>query len=147
MRFVPTRSPEPVLGARVLGIDDADEFQMAARVNAGLPPGAVQALARRLGVPDRYVLAATDIPESTFHSRRSDGRPLSAEASSRVYRVARAVEAAIAYFEGDEEAARRWLTHPKVALGGRAPLEFARTPEGSDYVIALLDRMAHGIVS
>ncbi len=147
MRFVPKRSPEPVRGARALGIDDVDEFRMAERVHDGLPTATVQVLARQLDVSDRYILAVTSIPESTFHSRRSDKKPLSAEASSRLYRIAKAVEAAEEYFEGDRNAAQRWLTHPKVALGGRRPLEFARTPEGSDYVIKLLDRMAHGVIS
>mgnify|MGYP000863605321 CR=1 FL=1 len=147
LRFVPTRSPQPVLGAGVLGLRGVDEFEVAERVSAGLPTDAVRSLAKRLGVPDRYVLEVADIPESTFHSRRAEGKPLSPEASGRVYRVAKAVEAAEAYFEGDREAARRWLTHSKVALGGRTPLEFARTPEGSDYVVKLLDRMAHGVVS
>lgn len=64
-----------------------------------------------------------------------------------VYQIARAVEAAEAYFDGDIDAAERWLTHPKIALGGASPLEFARTPQGSDYVITLLNRMAHGIIS
>ena len=57
------------------------------------------------------------------------------------------IEAAEGYFEGDKSAARHWLSQPKVALGGAIPLEFARTPEGSDYVIVLLRRMEHGVIS
>lgn len=93
------------------------------------------------------LLALAGIKSSTFFERKRKGRPLSPEQSSRVYRLARAIEAAEAYFEGDRAAARRWLSTKKIALGGKTPLEFARTPEGSDYVIALLGRMAHGIPS
>lgn len=145
--FTPTRTAPPVLGTRALGLDAASEFELAERINAGLPNTIVHALAQRLGRSSKYVLGITDIPESTFHNHQKSRKPLSAEASSRVYQIARAVEAAEAYFDGDRDAAQRWLTHPKVALGDASPLEFARTPQGSDYVIKLLNRMAHGVVS
>lgn len=146
-RFVPTRKPEPILGARVLGLEIDEEFQIARSVNAGLPTATIGRLARELGVTDKEMLAITSIPESTFHAYMRDGKPLSADASSRVYRIAKATEAAEEYFEGDKNAACRWLTHPKLALGGASPLEFARTPEGSDYVVKLLARMGHGVGS
>lgn len=69
------------------------------------------------------------------------------EHSSRLYRIAKVTEAAEAYFDGNEDAAKRWLTSPKVGLGGETPLAFASTPEGSDYVVELLERMEHGVVS
>jgi len=146
-KFVPTREPPPVLGARTLELDMADEFELADLINQGLGTDAVRSLARQLDVAVKDVLQVTGIPESTFHSRRSERKVLSPEASSRVYRVARAVEAALGYFEGDKRAASRWLMHPKVGLGGRVPIEFARTPEGSEYVVKLLGRMEHGIIS
>lgn len=65
----------------------------------------------------------------------------------RISKTARVVAAAEAYFDGDRDAAQRWLTYPKAALGGVSPLEFARTPHGSDYVIKLLNRMGHGVIS
>lgn len=145
--FVPTRSAPPVLGVRTLGLQAANEFEVAARIKAGLPSSAVHALARELDRPSKYVLEVTGIPESTFHNHQKARKPLSPDASSRVYQVARAVEAAEEYFDGDKDAAQRWLTHPKVALGGEVPLEFAATPQGSDYVVKLLSRMAHGVIS
>lgn len=146
-QFIPTRTPEPVVGARVLGLKIDDEFQIATRISEGLPPATVKNLARALGVTDKQVLLVAKIPESTFHAQRRSRKPLTAEASSRIYRIAKATEAAEAYFEGDKAAARHWLTQPKVALKGATPLEFARTPEGSDYVIGLLGRMEHGVIS
>ncbi len=145
--FVPTRSAPPVLGVRALALEADSEFEVAARIKEGLPSSAVHALARQLDRPSKYVLEVVGIPESTFHSHQKTRKPLSADASSRVYQVARVVEAAEEYFGGDKDAARRWLTHPKVALGGEVPLEFASTPQGSDYVVKLLGRMAHGVVS
>lgn len=146
-KFVPTRIPVPVPGARVLGLKIDNEFQVAERIDSGFSATTIGRLARELGVPDNRMLILTNIPESTYFDRKRRKKPLSPEASSRVYRIAKATEAAEAYFEGDMDAARRWLTSPKVAIGGKTPLEFARTPEGSDYIIKLLARMEHGIIS
>ena len=145
--FTPTRRPDPMPGARILGLKLDDEFEVATRISDGLSTAAVGRLAKELGVSDNRILTLTNIPESTYHSRKRKRQPLSAEESSRVYRIAKATAAAEAYFEGSKPAARRWLTNPKIALGGKTPLEFARTPEGSDYVIKLLERMEHGIAS
>jgi len=146
-RFVPHRRLEPVPGAHILGLRLTDEFAIADRVRKGLSPSVVTRLAKALALPDKQVLMVGGIPESSFHARKRDGRPLSPEHSSRIYRLAKASEAAEAYFEGNKEAAHRWLTSPKVALGGETPLAFAVTPEGSDYVVRLLERMSHGVVS
>ena len=146
--FVPSRSPGPVLGVRALGLKGVgDAFTLATRISKGFSASTVQRLARELGLPDKQILSVANIPESTFHARKRDRRPLTPEASSRIYRIAKATEVAESYFEGDRGAARRWLTQPKTGLGGAAPLEFARSPEGSDYVIDLLERMEHGVIS
>ena len=71
---------------------------------------------------------------------------MSPEDSGRVYRLAKVVEATEDYFE-DKNQVYGWLTRPKVALGGKTPLAFARTAEGADYVVKLLGRMAHGVIS
>ena len=146
-RFVPTRRPEPIPGTRVLGLKVDNQCEIAHRGAAGLPTATIRRLARELDVSDKQILTVTNIPESTFYALKRDRKPLSADASSRVYRVAKVTEAAEEFFEGDKAGARRSLTHPKVALGGATPLEFARTPEGSDYVIKLLQRMEHGVIS
>lgn len=146
-RFTPTRQPTPVPGAKVLGLRSTDEFQVAKKVSEGFSTATVSRLARSLGVSDSRVLDYTSIPESTFHSRKRQGKSLTSEESSRVYRIAKVTAAAEQFFEGNQEAARRWLANPKTALGGKTPLEFARTPEGSDFVVKLLIRMEHGVVS
>jgi putative toxin-antitoxin system antitoxin component (TIGR02293 family) len=136
-----------VPGARILGLKLEDELQVAVGIRDGFSTVTIGRLAKELDMPDSHVLALIDLPTSTYHSRKRNHRPLSAEESSRVYRIAKATAAAEDYFEGNKPAARRWLTNPKAALGGEAPLTFACTPEGSDYVIKLLERMEHGIIS
>lgn len=145
--FTPTRTPEPPLGARILQLQTASDFDVAQRIEDGLPTRALEHLAAHLGMSVSELLVLAGVKSSTYFERKRKGHSLMPEESSRVYRLARAVEAAEAYFEGDRTAARRWLSSKKVALGGKTPLGFARTPEGSDYVIALLGRMAHGIPS
>ena len=144
--FVPTRAPEPLPGMRILDLNVDSELQIIERLESGLPTDAVKRLARHLGVSMKEVLDLTDIKSSTFHGRGKRGEPLAPDESERVYRLAKVTEAAEAYFE-DDASARRWLSHPKVALGGKTPLAFTRTAEGAEYVVNLLGRMAHGVVS
>ena len=145
--FTPTRSPAMPLGVRILHLEAENDLRVAQYINDGLLPSVLEHLAEHLRMSVSDLLALAGIKSSTYFERKRRRRPLSPEESSRVYRLAKVVEATEAYFEGDREAARRWLLNKKMALGGEAPLEFARTPEGSDYLIRLLGRMAHGIPS
>lgn len=45
------------------------------------------------------------------------------------------------------EAARRWLAHPKLVLGGKAPNEMLDTEEGREAVRTLLLRIEAGVYS
>lgn len=47
---------------------------------------------------------------------------------------------------GDREAAERWLSTPKPALGGRIPIDLARQGE-EQQVLELLGRIEHGVFS
>ena len=117
------------------------------RLREGLAPSVVGRLAQELDLLDKRVPASSDISENTFHARKRSGEALSPEHSGRLYRIAKAIEAAEAYSDGEKVAARRWLASAKVALGGETPLAFASTPEASDYVLKLLERIEHGAVS
>lgn len=144
--FTPTHKLNALPGLRILGLNARSEVQLVEVLTAGLAPESAEQLAQHLGLSLTGLLELTGIKSSTYHDRKKRGRPLSAEASERLYRLAKLAEAAETYFE-DKAAARRWLGHPKVALGGRSPLVFGRTAEGAAYVLALLGRMAHGVIS
>ena len=45
---------------------------------------------------------------------------------------------------GNKEKADTWLTQPKIAFGGSAPLELAHTEEGYELVKAELEKLSHG---
>lgn len=144
--FTPIHEPNVLPGLRTLGIEARNEVQLVEALAGGLPPETAERLARHLGISLTGLLELTGIKSSTYHDRKRRGRPLSAEESERLYRLAKLAEAAEGYFE-DKDAARRWLAHPKVALGGKSPLAFGRTAEGAAYVLALLGRMAYGVIS
>lgn len=144
--FIPTHTPEPLPGTRILSLNAESSLQVVERLEQGLNPEAAEALAQHLEMSLTSLLERLELNSSTFFKVKKEGNRLNSEASGRIYRLAKVVEAAEGYFE-DEEAARHWLERPKVALGGKVPLEFARTAEGADYVVNLLGRMAHGVIS
>ncbi|BFT65045.1 antitoxin Xre/MbcA/ParS toxin-binding domain-containing protein [Pseudomonas moorei] len=45
---------------------------------------------------------------------------------------------------GNKEKADIWLTQPKIAFGGRTPLEVALTEAGYELVKAELEKLSHG---
>ena len=144
--FIPTRTPPSLPGIRILALEAQSNLQVVEQLSRGLSSDSVERLAAHLGVSVTRALELTDIKSSTFHDRKKRRQHLSAEESGRVYRLAKVLEAAEAYFE-NAESVKYWLTHPKVALGGATPVAFARTAEGADYVLKLLGRMAHGVIS
>lgn len=144
--FVPTRTPPPLPGTRILALEAQSGLQVVEELSRGLSVESLEQLATHLGVSVAQALELADLKSSTFFDRKRQRQPLSPEASERVYRLAKVVEAAEDYFEGKGHV-RDWLTRPKVALGGKTPFEFARTAEGADYVVKLLGRLAHGVIS
>lgn len=53
--------------------------------------------------------------------------------------------AALALWDGDEGAARRFLDRPHPLLEGRTPKEVAGTPEGAARVVGLIGRADAGV--
>jgi putative toxin-antitoxin system antitoxin component (TIGR02293 family) len=60
-------------------------------------------------------------------------------------RFAEIYEAAIELFEGDRDAARRWLTSPVCGLGNARPVDFADNEPGASEVLDLIGRLNHGV--
>jgi putative toxin-antitoxin system antitoxin component (TIGR02293 family) len=80
-----------------------------------------------------------------FASRKEKGRLHPDESAPEIR--ARIFSQAVGLFEGDEEAARRWLTGPQPALGGSTPWDYAATEIGAREVERLIGRLGHGIPS
>lgn len=86
--------------------------------------------------------AVTGIPSRTLQ-RRETFKP---DESERLLRVASAFQKAVEVLE-DIDAARRWFSAPKKALGGLTPLKYCDTDVGAREVEALLGRIDHGVFS
>jgi len=128
-------------GAEIFGTEVHSEIEFVEKIEEGLPVRAVDTL---LELGD---LTEADfdqvIPRRTLSHARKRGR-LSADQSDRIVRAARIYARAHEVF-GDREKANRWMRRPNRALEGKAPIELLRTSNGSDLVVAVLDRIAYGV--
>ena len=49
-------------------------------------------------------------------------------------------------FAQDREKAEEWLNSPQRALGGKIPIEVARTKEGTQEVLDIIGRLENGVI-
>lgn len=105
-------------------------------------PRTIPRLAEKLGLTERDILGLSHIPERTFQRWEADDKPLPADASDRVLRIARVSSEAVRVF-GDDERATRWLKTPSPLLGD-APLNLLSTDAGSREVEDELTRIEWG---
>lgn len=132
--------------AGLLGLDVADALELDRKVQQGLRYSALENLREALGLTLAQTAELVMIQPRTLARRKQEGK-LAAEESDRVLRAARVFQKSVDLFAGDAEAARRWMGAPARALGGKAPLELARTDVGAREVEALVGRLEHGVFS
>lgn len=130
----------------LLGLDYFDLPNILKAVEKGFPWKTFERFVRNMGLPPEQVADVLDIPRRTLARRKVEGR-LKADESDRLLRLARVFGRAIDLFHGNREAAVLWLTDINIALGGVAPLDFARTHLGADEVENLVGRIQYGIFS
>ncbi|MBZ5521024.1 MAG: DUF2384 domain-containing protein [Acidobacteriia bacterium] len=107
-------------------------------------PGALRSLASRSGVSVSALASVIGIPKRALARRQNAGR-LGSEKSERLLRIAVIVEKILDLFEGDRDAASRWLTTPRKALDRRSPLDCSRTEIGARKIENLIGQLQHGI--
>jgi putative toxin-antitoxin system antitoxin component (TIGR02293 family) len=129
---------QPVLRRRLGSLAALDDA-----VAEGLPKAALRQTASRIfaGIIEQKRLMNRIVPEATFKRRRDR---LSAAESERTERIARVVANA-EYVWDDRENARRFLTTPHPALGGRSPIDAAMTELGARRVEEILGKIFHGL--
>jgi putative toxin-antitoxin system antitoxin component (TIGR02293 family) len=130
----------------LLGLPPASASDLVAEVERGLPFSSLERFKLHTGLAWDAICALVQLPMRTLTRRRAAGRLDPAE-SDRLVRAARLFHQMLELFEGDEIAARAWLTRPQRGLGGATPLEFARTETGAREVELLLGRLEHGVVA
>lgn len=119
--------------------------EAVARVKAGLPVAEFDALRELLGLSVEGLAGKIGISIATLSRRRQSGRRLDAGRSDRLLRFARLFRLAVELHDGDEEAARDWLSKPARALDGEVPLDYADTEAGAREVENLIGRLEHGV--
>jgi putative toxin-antitoxin system antitoxin component (TIGR02293 family) len=129
-----------------LGLRVYDAVRLLEKVRAGLPYHAWERLLRNTEIDKDELLQWVQITSRTLSRRKEEGRLLPDE-SDRLLRASRIFASALALFEGDADAARRWLTSPQPGLGGAPPIVFGATEIGAREVEALLGRLEHGVPS
>ena len=126
--------------------DRALQAPTPAEIRAGLPVSFLERLKGALEVTETELASVVGIPHRTLVRRRSQG-VLRRDEGDRAAAVARVLDRALLYFDGDRCHALEWLRHPNPAVGGNTPLERAGTLAGAEDVIDLLGRLEHGIPS
>lgn len=132
--------------AAFLGLGSVDPVQVVKRVEQGLPYSAVESFLERAKLSAQELSHLAAIPSRTLQRRRVQGR-LSADESDRLLRLSRVFSKASDLFEGDVDAAVRWLRTPAKALRGEQPIAFARTNAGAREVETLIEKIEHGVLA
>ena len=128
-------------GHRTLGCEIASDADLAAAVVAGIPLGALAAM-RKAGFSEREIERFV-IPSRTRRHHEARKEKLTLDESDRLVRLARIQALAEDVFE-DPQKGNRWLREELGILGGKAPLELARTEAGARIVEQILGKIAWG---
>ena len=118
--------------------------QMVRRVRKGFAYAALVYFHKRSGLAMGTIADLMQLPQRTLMRRKAGGR-LRPDESERLLRIAGVFDAAVELFEGDADAARRWLTTPSKELDNNPPIEFARTEIGAREVEDLIGRLGYGV--
>ena len=119
-----------------------DDIGLADHISGGLRVDSAETLAELIG---RMNVVGPLIPEATLRRAKTKQRGLSREMSERLYEVSRVVDAVSRVYHGDKAAIARFLEKPHRLLGGRTPLEMARSSSaGAEAVINMLRRAEAG---
>jgi putative toxin-antitoxin system antitoxin component (TIGR02293 family) len=129
---------------KLLGLETDDPLKLVARVQRGLPFGALERFQRNTALSTIELAQVVQIPVRTLMRRKAQRR-LQPDESDRLLRASRMFGRALELFEGDVAAARRWLSSPLPAFGGARPIAVATTDVGATEVDNLIGRLEHGI--
>jgi len=141
------RRPEgPHSYVSLLGMTAYDTRGLHEKVQEGLPFGSFRKLTEVMKLPMRSAAELLLITPRTLNRRQKSGR-LEPDESDRLVRLTRIYGKAIELFEGNNEAAMRWLGSSVVALGGATPLDMSKTEPGALEVEQLIGRLEHGVFS
>ena len=143
-RFKTSHTKACALSGHSLGLSAGSTIQVVQQVQKGFPYAAIDHFHKASGLPTASIADLVRIPQRTLARRKAKGR-LRPEESERLLRVSGIFEQSLELFEGEADAARRWLTTPTEDLDNHTPLNFARTEVGAREVEDLIGRLEHGV--
>lgn len=115
----------------------------SADITRGFPISAVETLMKAMAL-DRASIARLVASEATLKRHFRSGKPLSADQSERLARLAEAWATALDVYR-DPEHARAFLSRPHQLLHGREPLAVAaESSAGLRSVVRILGRLKYG---
>ncbi len=132
--------------AALLGLRTYEPLELSEQIRKGLRCSTFVRFQRNTNLSAKVLSELTQIPSRTLARRKAEGK-LDPEQSDRLLRASRVFGRALGLFEGDNAAAKDWLSSAQPALGGRVPLELAKTEVGAKEVESLIGRLEHGIPS
>jgi putative toxin-antitoxin system antitoxin component (TIGR02293 family) len=120
--------------------------ELAARGEAGLPVTERVKFGRTAGFTTVEIATLVHIPPRTYARRIAGKAKLDVTEGERAVRLMRLYDRALRVFGGHDRT-RAWLQRKLRVLGGRAPLDFAKTEPGAREVENILGRIEHGVFS
>jgi putative toxin-antitoxin system antitoxin component (TIGR02293 family) len=132
------------LPGHALGLKAESSRELIRQVGRGFSFHALLAFESRSGISLPEIASIIGIPPRTLARRKASGR-LTSNESEKLLRLSSVFEQAVDLFEGDEAAARQWLTAPKKALENQSPIAYSRTELGAREVENLIGRLEHGV--
>ncbi len=130
----------------LLGIQALHSEALASRLEKGFRFSYLQYFAVQMALSLGMVCLWVGLSSRTLERRRKEGWLNPAE-SDRLLTTTRIAGLALRLFEGDRDAAKRWLTSSQPTLGGSTPIEYSRTEFGAREVEHLIGRLEHGVIS
>ncbi|WP_223290131.1 antitoxin Xre/MbcA/ParS toxin-binding domain-containing protein [Aeromonas sobria] len=112
---------------------------------AGVAPGIIHRLAELMSTDAVLICRLAGISRSTVARKVRIGAPLSISQGARVYGVAQALDAVLAFHRNDTVKTLSWLNRTAWGLGGKRPAEVLLTALGAQAVIVLVGRIQHGV--
>lgn len=90
---------------------------------------------------------AQNVRHSEHHLQSQRKARFTADQSERLVRIIRVIERAVELFEGDKEAAQKWMNEPNRGLSWKTPADVVSSETGALEVMRLITRIEHGVYS
>jgi putative toxin-antitoxin system antitoxin component (TIGR02293 family) len=120
--------------------------ELFAHIHRGLPFTILDRIANELQVDRKSVTKAIQVSTAKLRNRAKAGR-FNASESDRLIALVIVYQEAIALFEGDAEAANKWMDSPALGLDSKRPLQMLGTRVETAAVLDLIGRLERGVLA